>query len=127
MKIHHIGISVTNLKKSINFYSLLGFNLEKEFTKPEWDGNAAILSLNSFKLELFCFKDNIPSRDNAKNLHQLGLKHIGFSITDIWKTYNFLKEKGIEIDEPQKGTTCAWYCFFKDPDGIVLELYESKK
>lgn len=35
-----------------------------------------------------------------------------------------LKSKNVDIDEPVKGTTCAWFCFLRDPDGLSIELYE---
>ena len=38
-----------------------------------------------------------------------------------------LKNNGVEIDAPVKGTTCAWFCFLRDPDGIPIELYEPLK
>ncbi len=128
MKIHHIAISVRNLEKSAQFY-IENFNFVEinRFTKPGWTGEAVILKNNEMQLELFAFTDHIDSKDDFQNHKQIGIKHIGIQVESVQKAYDKLKAKNIDLDigEPKKGTTCAWFCFLRDPDGISLELYES--
>ncbi|MFT4303975.1 MAG: VOC family protein [Candidatus Woesearchaeota archaeon] len=126
MKIHHIAISVRDLEKSAFFYkNIFGFQEINRFTKPGWDGSAIILELNHLQLEIFQFQNSTDKKDNLSNLKVIGLKHIGIEVDNVRQKYKELQNKGIDIDEPKKGTTCAWYCFLRDPDGIPIELYES--
>ncbi len=128
MKIHHIAISVEDLERSVKFYQdNFGFVEINRFTKPGWNGSAVILKLGDLHLEIFHFRDQIKKKDNLSDLKVTGLKHIGIEVESVKDKYQELKNKGVDIDEPVKGTTCAWFCFLRDPDGIPLELYESSK
>ncbi|MFH1781646.1 MAG: VOC family protein [Patescibacteria group bacterium] len=127
MKVHHLAISIKDLEKSVSFYAkYFDFKDIQRFTKTEWEGEAAILDLYGFKLEIFQFHNAIDKKDDLSNLEVIGLKHISIEVDDVESKYIELKEKGIDIDKPEKGTTCAWFCFLRDPDGIPIELYESK-
>jgi glyoxylase I family protein len=125
MKIHHIAITVKDLERSVVFYKeTLGFRQEERGTKPGWDGEAVVLELGGMRLELFAFDNSIDRKDDLSDFKVRGLKHIAFEVDSVQDTYKSLKEKGVDIDEPVNGTTCAWFCFLRDPDGIPLELYE---
>jgi glyoxylase I family protein len=125
MKIHHIAITVKDLERSVVFYKeTLGFRQVERFTKPGWDGEAVVLELGGMRLELFAFDNSIDRKDDLSDFKVRGLKHIAFEVDSVQETYKSLKEKGVDIDEPVNGTTCAWFCFLRDPDGIPLELYE---
>jgi|TARA_B100002003_G_C13705830_1_gene354574 catechol 2,3-dioxygenase-like lactoylglutathione lyase family enzyme len=127
MKFHHIGISVRDLEKSIKFYKdNFGFKEINRFSKEEWDGEAAVLELDGFILEIFGFNDYIKGKDDTSNLKVTGLNHFAFRVDGVDEKYKELKEKGIDISKPQKGTTIIKYCFLRDPDNISIELYEEK-
>lgn len=126
MKIHHIAISVKDSEKSAKFYKdNFGFEEINRFTKPGWDGSAIILKLKDLQFEIFQFQNPIDMKDDFSNLKVIGLKHIGIQVKNVKEKYEELKNKDVDIDEPKKGTTCAWFCFLRDPDGIPIELYES--
>jgi len=126
MKVHHIAISVKDAEKSADFYkNNFGFKEVNRFTKPGWDGNSIILGLEGMQLEIFQFQNKIDNKDDLSDLRVLGLKHIGIQVESVKRKYEELKNKGADIDEPIKGTTCAWFCFLRDSDGIPIELYES--
>ena len=126
MKFHHVAISVKNSKKSALFYKdNLGFKEIDQFTKPGWDGKAIILELNNVRLEIFEFVNSIDKKDDLSDLKVVGLKHIGIQVDSVNDKFNELKNKNIDIDKPVKGTTCAWFCFLRDLDGIPIELYEA--
>ncbi len=126
MKIHHIAISAKDSEKTAKFYKeIFEFKEINRFTKPGWDGSAIILKLSDLELEIFQFQNPTDRKDDLSNLKVIGLKHIGIQVESVNEKYKELRDKGIDIDEPVKGTTCAWFCFLRDPDGIPIELYES--
>ena len=126
MRVHHIAITAKNSEASVSFYkNNLGFNEIRRFTKPGWDGSAIILELGDFQLEIFQFQGSIDRKDDLSNLKVIGLKHISIQVESVKDKHKELKDKGVDIDEPVKGTTCAWFCFLRDPDGIPIELYEA--
>lgn len=126
MKIHHIAISVKDSEKTAKFYKEnFEFQEINRFTKSGWDGSAIVLESNDLQLEIFQFQNPIEKKDDLSNLKVIGLKHIGIQVESVNEKYKELKDKGVDIDEPVRGTTCAWFCFLRDPDGIPIELYES--
>jgi glyoxylase I family protein len=127
MRVHHIAITARNLGVSVAFYKEnLGFSEVRRFTKPGWDGSAAVLQLGGFQLEIFQFKNQVARKDDLSNLAVLGIKHISIQVDDVKKIHDKLSRKGLDIGSPSKGTTCAWFCFLRDPDGIPIELYQPK-
>lgn len=66
----------------------------------------------------------MDKKDDLSNFKVVGLKHIGIQVGSVKEKYEELKGKGVDIDEPVKGTKCAWFCFLLDPNGIPIELYE---
>ena len=125
MRIHHIAISVRDLEKSIAFYTEhFGFEEINRFSKPDWDGEAAILQLGEMQLEIFGFNDCDGSPLQDTNLKRIGLNHISVQVDNVHEKHKELLEKGVSIDAPVKGTTCIAFCFLRDPDGVSIELYE---
>lgn len=127
MRVHHIALGVKDLEESVRFYKdNLGFKEIQHFTKPGWKGKAAIIELGETRLELFHF-DEMKKGDTSQDFNVIGMRHIGIQVDDVDAKQQELKAKGIDIDDPQKGTTCEKFCFFRDPNGIPLELYQAKK
>lgn len=125
MKLHHIGISVSNLEKSLAFYKgNFGFEEIERFTKEDWNGEAVKLKLDNMELELFCFNNFKPKNDDYSDLETIGIKHLAFLIEDVEKEYQKLKAKDVDIDEPKIGTTVKKFCFLRDPDNLSVELIE---
>jgi len=126
MKVHHIAITAKDYEISANFYKKhFGFKEVRRFTKPGWDGSAIILELGDLQLEIFQFQNPKDKKDDLSDLRVIGLKHIGIQVDSVKEKYEELKKGGVDIDEPVKGTTCAWFCFLRDPDGVPIELHEA--
>jgi catechol 2,3-dioxygenase-like lactoylglutathione lyase family enzyme len=127
---HHVALSVTDMDKSIEFYNILGFNVVQRFHIDKFCADVAMLQLDSFKLELFAFKESkpLPSyRTDLKNdLEVIGTKHFALTVNDLEASINFLTESGINVDmEPILGASGFRYIFIKDPNGIFVEVIEA--
>ncbi len=55
-----------------------------------------------------------------------GLDHVGFKASDLEKTVEGMKKKGVKIITPPtvSPTTGTKYAFIEGPDGVVIELVE---
>ena len=124
--IHHIAVIGSDYQASKRFYcDILGFTLVAEFYREERDSWKADLALNGqYIIELFSFPTPParPSRPEA-----CGLRHLAFSVDDIAQSVAALEQAGVDCEpvrvDPYTGKQ---FTFFSDPDGLPLELYESR-
>ena len=73
-------------------------------------------------LELF-IKPDAPERVN--NPEARGLRHLAFHVEDIEPAVQWLNGMGIETEPIREDKVNGGrYTFFKDPDGLPLELHE---
>lgn len=122
-KIHHIAIIVSDYEKSRDFYvNKLGFEIVRENYRPGRDDYKLDLKLGSMELELFGVK-NPPRRPT--NPEACGLRHLAFHVDCIEDVIAELNAMGIETEEVRIDEfTDKKMTFFKDPDGLPLELHE---
>ena len=125
LKFDHITITVSNLEKSIEFYrdilnmKVLG-KLEQEaatFVYLEFESGEI--------LKLFKFDEEGKSYDYKPD-KDIGIKHFGLRVNDVDKVTENLKEKGIEFTLEPLSTDGVRLAFFKDPDGISIEIIEGE-
>ena len=122
-KQHHIAIIASDWAKTKEFYiDKLGFEMFREIYRPEADDYLRMLRQGDTVLEVF-IKPNAPERVNHPEAK--GLRHLAFHVEDIEPAVAWLTEKGIET-EPIREDKCngGRFTFFKDPDGLPLELHE---
>ena len=120
---HHIAVICSDYAKSKEFYiDKLGFELYREFYRPEQNDYLRMLRQGDTVIELFVRPD-APQRVN--NPEALGLRHLAFHVEDIEPAVAWLNQQGIETEplrvDPYNG---GRFTFFKDPDGLPLELHE---
>lgn len=122
-KIHHVAIIASNYEASKDFYvNKLGFEILRENYREARKDYKLDLRLGDCEIELFGVA-SAPKRPNYPEA--CGLRHLAFKVDNIEEVIEELNAKGIEtepirIDEftDRKAT------FFKDPDGLPLELHE---
>ena len=122
-RIHHVAITVSNYQKSREFYvDKLGFTVIRENYFPERETYKLDLQQGDCGLEIFGVS-NPPKR--LTNPEACGLHHLSFRVEKIEEVVEWLNGKGIETDpvfidefDGHKMT------FFRDPDGLPLELHE---
>ena len=145
-EILHIGLTVTDLDKSIDFYkNVLGLKFlgelimegrEADILFGRRNSRARIGYFNGGTLkappiELIQFTDIEVERQEA-DLFRTSASEICLFTDDIWKAYRELSAKGVSfISEPQDfdftkhGFGKSRAVYFKDPDGIILELIQN--
>lgn len=124
-QIHHIAIIASRYETSKAFYcDVLGFTLMGEVYRQERDSWKGDLALNGeYAIELFSFPFP-PARPDGPEA--CGLRHLAFSVEDIDAAKRHLEEKGVICEEIRiDPLTDKRYTFFKDPDGLPLELYQA--
>lgn len=122
-KQHHIAIISSDYAKAKAFYiDKLGFALYREVYRPAQKDYLRMLRKGDTVLELF-IRPDAPARVN--NPEAMGLRHLAFHVEDIVPAVAWLNENGIETEpireDPYNG---GRFTFFKDPDGLPLELHE---
>lgn len=123
-RIHHIAILTDDYEKSKAFYTgVLGFTILNETYRVERKSYKLDLAIEGiYQIELFSFPEHKerPSFPEAK-----GLRHLAFAVDDIEVSVNELIEKGVDVQGIRTDEiTNRRFCFFYDPNGQPLELYE---
>jgi glyoxylase I family protein len=122
--IHHIAILAGDYEISKQFYTeILGFQVIKETYREERNSYKLDLSINgTYQVELFSFPDY---KERASFPEAKGLRHLAFSVENIEASVQELLEKGIAVQGIRVDEiTGKKFCFFYDPNGQPLELYE---
>jgi catechol 2,3-dioxygenase-like lactoylglutathione lyase family enzyme len=140
---HHVGITVRDLEESLQWYERT-FGVEREFIAqgsgpelakavgvPDARLQFAFLRFASCVLELLCY-DNERQATFERSNADVGSAHVCIDVPDLQETYEDLQAKGVEFlapplyidDGPLKG--CS-FVYFKDPNGVTLELFETAK
>lgn len=139
-KLEHVALSVKDIERSIEFYrDVIGFEvkmrLEPDPKLPQekvvaLKGAApriAHLYLGGFMLELFQYLTPV-GRPIPEDFTQAdnGFTHISLTSTDTRADYKYLVEKGVEfLSEPTEFRPGVWICFFKGPDGEIVEVRQT--
>lgn len=121
--VHHVAIITSDYQKSKTFYTeVLGLEIIRENYRKERDSYKLDLKIGSNQIELFSFP-NAPARVNGPEA--VGLRHLCFEVANVDEVKRSLEKKGIDVEEVRVDSyTAKRYTFFKDPDGLPLELYE---
>lgn len=134
--VHHTGITVSDLQRSVEFYERLGFEEEVrlEESGPEVDEGTgvpsthlrvAMLVREDARLELLEY----ASPDGGPPAHPnngIGAAHIAFQVADIDATVAELRGAGIPFtSDPILHESGLRWVYMKDPDGITAELFQT--
>jgi glyoxylase I family protein len=125
LAVHHIAIIASDYEASKRFYTdVLGFTFDAEYYREERRSWMGKLALNGgYIVELFSFPDS-PARRSGPE--QLGLRHLAFAVHDVPAARDELERGGIACEElRQDPNTGKGMFFFRDPDGLPLEIYEA--
>ncbi|MDP2562335.1 VOC family protein [Psychrobium sp. 1_MG-2023] len=122
--IHHVAIICSDYQKSKHFYaSILGLEVIAESYREERDSFKLDLKLpDGGQIELFSFP-NSPDRPSFPEA--LGLRHLAFNVESVECVRDYLLAHGLDVEPIRIDEfTQRKFTFFRDPDGLPLELYE---
>ncbi|MCG3727614.1 VOC family protein [Vibrio metschnikovii] len=122
--IHHVAIICSDYHRSKSFYSeILGLKILAENYRENRDSYKLDLALpDGGQIELFSFPSP-PPRMNSPEAQ--GLRHLAFVVSSVESAVNELQANGIDVEPIRVDEfTGKRFTFFKDPDGLPLELYE---
>ena len=122
-KQHHIAVIYSNWDAAREFYvNKLGFELIREVYRPAQNDYLRMLQLGETTLELF-IRPDAPQRVN--NPEARGLRHLAFRVEDAVAAAAWLNARGIETEPIREDLVNGGkFTFFKDPDGLPLEIHE---
>lgn len=142
--IHHAGLVVRDLDRSIYFYhDVLGLPFANEPT-PWFDGQqlAAGVGVPDAKLrqvslwvgerstmEMIEYANRPATSTKPIPNNHLGAAHVCFLVDDIAAKKSELGGKGVkfysDVNVVDEGPLAGWrWCYFSDPDGLALELVQ---
>lgn len=122
-KFMYVGIRVTNLERSIDFYTkLLGLKVAGRGKVPQTKGETVALQSekDGFVLELNYYEKDSPY--NTKYVVGEDLDHLAFKVDDLDKALEEAEKAGHRTILDIKADGGRW-AYIEDPDGIWIELY----
>jgi catechol 2,3-dioxygenase-like lactoylglutathione lyase family enzyme len=145
-RLNHIGMTVRDLDRSLGFYRK-AFGLEPLFQgvgeSPDIARSVgldeariryAFLDLGNTRIELLQYEQPLGRAVHEARNCDVGAFHVCFDVDDLTAKYEQLRAMGIEfitspirLDDDQGALAGLQYVYFKDPDGLILQLYEMPK
>jgi lactoylglutathione lyase len=122
-KFTYVGIRVTNLQKSIAFYTkLLGMKIVSRGKNEQTKGEYIAMQTEDggFILELNYYEKDSPF--NTKYTAGEGLDHLAFKVDNLDKALEETRKAGYRVILEMKAKEGRW-AYIEDPDGIWIELF----
>jgi lactoylglutathione lyase len=122
-KFTYAGIRVTNLQRSIDFYTkVLGMKVKGRGKIDQTKGETVGLESekDGFTLELNYYEKDSPF--NTKYVVGEGLDHLAFNVDNLEKALEEAKKAGYKTILEMKADGGRW-AYIEDPDGIWIELF----
>ena len=119
-KVLHTGVEVADLAKAIELYKSLGFEVAKEFDKPEPKAKAVIMTKGEMAFELWQFEDKEhPQVAFIRN-------HVAIYSDDLENDVQQLLGAGYKLVIPITEGVVLRYAFVQDAAGACYEIATEK-
>jgi catechol 2,3-dioxygenase-like lactoylglutathione lyase family enzyme len=133
--VHHVGFTVSDLDRSIEFYARFGFVAAERFEVsgrgasagtgvPDARYEIVFLRRPGFILELIQYANDGATRPPRNQ--DVGSAHVCLRVDDVVGLYETLLAEGVPFYGPpcrQEAPGVTWV-YMRDPDGITVELLE---
>ena len=122
-QMHHVAIIVSDYRRAREFYvEKLGFPVLRENFRPDRGDWKLDLKFGDGELEIFAIP-GAPPRPSWPEAR--GLRHLAFRVEDVEAAVRALEQRGIPCEPIRTDPfTGGRMTFFRDPDGLPLELHE---
>ncbi|HEU5314653.1 MAG TPA: VOC family protein [Chloroflexota bacterium] len=123
-RFNHVALRVRDVARSLAFYEgVLGFR--EAFRVDRTDGSLGLIYVQ-FGPDQFVelFEGGDEARQPEPHPKGSGFLHFCLTVEDLPAALAELREKGLTIGEPYRGTSGALIYFVEDPDGNKIELAE---
>ena len=118
--VDNIGIGVTNLGRSVEFYQQLGF------AKAFENDRGCTMVTGSAKLFLFVAspgREPVARQAFNLSLNPVGIDHVSLLVDNVDKTHSELVARGIQFHtQPTDQSWGARAAMLRDPDGTNIYL-----
>jgi lactoylglutathione lyase len=121
MRTLHIGLRVTDLERSLEFYAALGYEVLGKVPETEFG------SLTMLKLPGDEFVTIELVHDHSRGaVDPGGLNHFVIQVDDVAATVAQLAGRGVAAEDPSSpdGSDDFWTTWVTDPDGYRIELVQ---
>ena len=118
-ELNHVGLTVTDMDKTLHFYQALGLELLRVSELAE-GGRSAVLKVGAQELNVFSRPDLVSiDEENLAGLHHFCLTMEAGSIDDVIAD---LERAGLGIVRGPVKRRDGTSVFVHDPDGVRVEL-----
>jgi catechol 2,3-dioxygenase-like lactoylglutathione lyase family enzyme len=119
-KVLHTGVEVADLAKTVELYKSLGFEVTKEFDKPEPKAKVAIVKNGETAFEIWQFEDkDHPQVAFIRN-------HVAIYSDDLENDIAQLVGDGYKLVIPVTEGVVLRYAFVQDAAGACFEIATEK-
>jgi len=136
--VHHTGITVSDLDRSIEFYGLLGFEPDEVLVEEGEEvergvgvpgaklRSTILLGPGDSRIELIQYLDAEAAGPSAPHPNNgVGAAHVCVEVEDVDAAVAELREQGVEfLTEPITHEAGIRWVYAKDPDGVTAELLQ---
>ncbi len=127
--IQHLGVPVTNLETSVNFYVRLGFNriLSSVVEVPEENDRELVAFMEQKGIVIELYQVTLRARKELVTRKDGHVDHIAFDVADVEKAYADLKEANFDMVQDKPVFLNFWergckYFAIRGPDNEKLEF-----
>ena len=120
----HVGIRVTDAARSTAFYEKLGFHIVEELSNERV---AEMVTKSGTRINLIFNGVKRPGNNNIlmdEPVKWPGHTHPAFIVDSLDAVLAWAEREGVAITEGPSDWGRRITCFFRDPDGNVLEFNE---
>lgn len=125
--LQHLGIPVTDLARTVRFYTRIGFRQIHGNHVDEPEGRVEVAFMEQRGVVIEFYQVTEPEREEIRARSDGHIDHIAFDVEDVDEAYRELKEAGFDMAEPCVKHLAFWkrgckYFAVRGPDGEKLEF-----